>query len=62
MATLLFLGPSNDGERDTYVVNEDIDTVVQSLTSDARFVRFTDPGDGEPVWFRADAIRYFYAN
>jgi hypothetical protein len=62
MATLLFFGPKVDGERDTYLVNENLDQVVKAINGGDRFVAFTDPGDGESVWFRVDAIRYLYAN
>jgi hypothetical protein len=62
VATLLFLGPSVDGKRDTYRIEEDIDAVSQSLNGPERFVPFTDPGDGAAVWFRVEAIRYFYAD
>jgi hypothetical protein len=62
MGTLLFFGPKVDGERDTYLVNEDIDAVVKAVNGGDRFVAFTDPGDGENVWFRVDAIRYLYSN
>ena len=30
MATLLFLGPKVDGDRDTYLVTEDMDAVAAS--------------------------------
>jgi hypothetical protein len=62
MGTLLFFGPKVDGERDTYLVNEGIDEVVKAVQGNDRFVAFTDPGDGEHVWFRVDSIRYLYAN
>jgi hypothetical protein len=62
MGTLLFFGPKVDGERDTYLVNEDVDHVVRALNGSERFVAFSDPGDGEKVWFRIDAIRYLYAD
>ena len=62
MGTLLFFGPKVDGERDTYLVNEDVGHVVEALNGAERFVAFTDPGDGDNVWFRVDAIRYLYAD
>ncbi|MEA2168428.1 MAG: hypothetical protein QOF76_1728 [Solirubrobacteraceae bacterium] len=62
MATLLFLGPKVDGDPDTYRVEEDAGEVFQALNGDARYVAFTDPGDGASVWFRTEAIRYFYAD
>jgi hypothetical protein len=62
MATLLFFGPGIGDKRDTYRVKEDVDQVETALNGDARFVSPTDPGDEAPVWFRADAIRYFYAD
>jgi hypothetical protein len=62
MGTLLFLGPTVDGNRDTYQVIEDPDVVVNAMNQGARIVELHDPGDGESVWFRCDAIRYFYEN
>lgn len=62
MATLLFFGPKVNGDRDTYLVNEEIDEVTVALNGEARFVAFTDPGDGSQVWFRAGAVRYYYAD
>jgi hypothetical protein len=47
---------------DTYGVDEDLDDVVKGLQGGDKFVAFTDPGDGQPVWFRVDAIRYLYAD
>jgi hypothetical protein len=62
LATLLFLGPAVDGNRDTYRVEEDIEVVSQALNGPERFVPLTDPGDGQSVWFRVEGIRYFYAD
>ena len=62
MATLLFLDPTIDGNRDSYRIEEDLETVSRALNGPERFVAFTDAGDNEPAWFRADGIRYFYAD
>jgi hypothetical protein len=62
MATLMFFGPTHDGNRDTYRVQEDLDDVIRGLQGGDKFAAFTDPGDGQPVWFRVDAIRYLYAD